>query len=200
MPKQTFFNLSEEKRQRILEGAKDVFSQNHYKDVTIDRIVALAKIPKGSFYQYFSNKDDLFKYMFSDLGIDKKKELMNEIKKKKNLSFLQLLSQMVIKAEQFEKKDETMLALKERFLKETSQEVKDEILSQMIPDTMEIFQELINAYIQDHVFREEIDVKAAAFILTTVTMNVEKYPLENEENYGEALLGVCRLLETGLAR
>lgn len=53
MPKKTFFNLSEEKIDRIIKGAKTAFSERKYKDVTIDLIVDYARIPKGSFYQYF---------------------------------------------------------------------------------------------------------------------------------------------------
>lgn len=198
MPKDTFYNLPEKKQRRILEGAKKAFSEKHYKAVTIDSIVALANIPKGSFYQYFDNKDDLFKYMFSDLGVDKKKELFDELEQSKHLKFSELIFRMIERASRFETKDASMLGLKERFLNEASQDVKKEILSDMIPDTMELFKKIIKVYIHNKDFREDIDVNIAAFILTSVTMNIDQYPLKGKDNYGDILLRACNLLEAGL--
>ena len=59
MPKITFFNLPDEKRQLILDIAIDEFAENDFANVSISRIVARAGIAKGSFYQYFEDKDDL---------------------------------------------------------------------------------------------------------------------------------------------
>ncbi len=63
MPNQTFFNLPEEKREQILQVAIDEFADNDYDSVSISRIVARAGIAKGSFYQYFTGKEDLHAYL-----------------------------------------------------------------------------------------------------------------------------------------
>ena len=63
MPKQTFYNLPEEKRQRITDIVIDEFADNDYANVSISRIVARAGIAKGSFYQYFEDKEDLTSYL-----------------------------------------------------------------------------------------------------------------------------------------
>jgi hypothetical protein len=55
---QTFSNLPEEKRQRILRIAIDEFADNDYDSASVSRIVARAGIAKGSFYQCFVDKDD----------------------------------------------------------------------------------------------------------------------------------------------
>lgn len=68
MPQQTFFNLPEEKRQQILQVAIDEFAENDYDNVSISRIVARAGIAKGSFYQYFADKDDLYGYVLGLLA------------------------------------------------------------------------------------------------------------------------------------
>ncbi len=74
MPKDTFFNLPEEKRTHITDIALDEFADNDYGDVSISHIVALAGIAKGSFYQYFEDKEDLHTYLL-DLAVQKKWEL-----------------------------------------------------------------------------------------------------------------------------
>lgn len=198
MPKNTFFNIAQEKRERILEAAKTAFSKKHYNDVTIDRIVALAKIPKGSFYQYFDNKDDLYMYMFHDLGTNKKSVLMQAFDKNTHLEFSDMFIELITKAAQFESKDETMINLKKRFLNEVSQEIKSEILSKFIPETIDLYKSIIFKYIQNETFREDVDVETAAFILTAVTMNIEQYPSLDKNDHGDALIKVCKLLEKGL--
>lgn len=65
MPYQTFFNLSEDKRELITHYAIEEFFEYGYEKGSISRIVANTGIAKGSFYQYFENKDDLYLYVLS---------------------------------------------------------------------------------------------------------------------------------------
>ena len=60
MPKQTFFNLPQEKRQKIEQAALDEFSEYGFDNSNMNRIVAQSQIAKGSFYQYFDDKKDLY--------------------------------------------------------------------------------------------------------------------------------------------
>ncbi|MCO6453291.1 MAG: TetR/AcrR family transcriptional regulator [Caldilineales bacterium] len=76
MPKQTFFNLPDEKRQQIIDIALDEFVEYDYAQVSISRIVARAGIAKGSFYQYFDDKDDLYTYLLS-LLVEAKTEFLS---------------------------------------------------------------------------------------------------------------------------
>jgi AcrR family transcriptional regulator len=74
MPTKTFLNLPKEKRIRILRAAKKEFSRVPLDKAVIANIVKAAKIPRGSFYQYFENVDDLFIYLMQYMyGIDKLK-------------------------------------------------------------------------------------------------------------------------------
>lgn len=60
MPTDTFFRLPEEKRARIMESAWAEITRVPYDEVSINRIVQGADIPRGSFYQYFKDKEDVF--------------------------------------------------------------------------------------------------------------------------------------------
>ena len=68
MPSQTFFNLDKKKQDKLIEAARGEFSQHAYPDVSINQIILKAGIPRGSFYMYFEDKNDLFEYM---IEIDK---------------------------------------------------------------------------------------------------------------------------------
>jgi AcrR family transcriptional regulator len=63
MPKPTFLNLPEEKRNAFLKIALQEFADHDYSSASISKIVAEAGIAKGSLYQYFEDKQDLFLYL-----------------------------------------------------------------------------------------------------------------------------------------
>lgn len=67
MPTATFFRLPEEKRKRLIEASWSELTQARFADVSINRIIAAARIPRGSFYQYFEDKDELIRYLVEDM-------------------------------------------------------------------------------------------------------------------------------------
>jgi AcrR family transcriptional regulator len=69
MPNQTFFNLSAPKRNRIIKIAIREFADHPYNVASISNIVREAGIAKGSFYQYFNDKQDLYHYLL-ELGTE----------------------------------------------------------------------------------------------------------------------------------
>lgn len=73
MPKQTFYKLPQEKQERILAAAKKEFTRVRYSDASINQIIRTAGIPRGSFYQYFEDKQDVFLYFLQDY----KKEILS---------------------------------------------------------------------------------------------------------------------------
>ena len=70
MPSQTFLNLDSSKRNKLLEAAMNEFKTVRYTEVSVNRIIQNANISRGSFYTYFTDKDDLFGYI---LELNKKK-------------------------------------------------------------------------------------------------------------------------------
>lgn len=67
MPTSTFFRLPEEKRRRLIEACWAELTQVRFTDVSISRIITAAHIPRGSFYQYFTDKEDLIRYLLEDM-------------------------------------------------------------------------------------------------------------------------------------
>lgn len=65
MPSKTFYNLKEEKKEKLLNAALKEFSTTELEKVSINKIIMDAKIPRGSFYMYFDSKYDLFDYVLS---------------------------------------------------------------------------------------------------------------------------------------
>ncbi|HET9907289.1 MAG TPA: TetR/AcrR family transcriptional regulator [Anaerolineales bacterium] len=72
MPKQTFFNLPLEKRETIMNAAVEEFAEYGLENASTNRIVKNSGIAKGSFYQYFEDKQDVFMHM---LDVIEQKEM-----------------------------------------------------------------------------------------------------------------------------
>ena len=75
MPTETFKNLNDEKKQNILNAARNEFSKVSFSESSINKIIKEAGISRGSFYMYFIDKEDLY-------------ETVIENQLKKNFKFL----------------------------------------------------------------------------------------------------------------
>ncbi|MEM6404361.1 MAG: TetR/AcrR family transcriptional regulator, partial [Cyanobacteria bacterium P01_D01_bin.116] len=84
MSSQTFFNLPQIKRQNIANAAIAEFANHSYESASISAIVNRAAIAKGSFYQYFKDKQDLYLYL-----VDQGLEVRNAFIAKANLPSVQ---------------------------------------------------------------------------------------------------------------
>jgi AcrR family transcriptional regulator len=71
MPKDTFYNLDPDKQKRIFAAAVQEFSQRRFSEASINQIVKNAGISRGSFYQYFINKEDIYLYMITGISREK---------------------------------------------------------------------------------------------------------------------------------
>jgi len=63
VPSSTFLNLPAEKQEKLLEAATREFSHKPFNEASINQIIREAGIPRGSFYMYFQDKEDLFRYL-----------------------------------------------------------------------------------------------------------------------------------------
>lgn len=70
LPKETFYNLDEEKRKNITEVLISEFSEKPYKLVSVKTIVENLGIARGSFYQYFNDLEDSYFYILDQRTYD----------------------------------------------------------------------------------------------------------------------------------
>lgn len=75
----TFENLPEEKRVRVLSEATREFANHGYHQASVNRIVSRLGIAKGSLFKYFGSKEGLFKYLFGH-AVDEFKRPLKEIR------------------------------------------------------------------------------------------------------------------------
>ena len=63
MPTSIFFNLRPEKQERLLTAAAREFAAQPFHEASINSMIRAAGIPRGSFYMYFRDKEELFQYL-----------------------------------------------------------------------------------------------------------------------------------------
>lgn len=91
MPYPTFFHLPDSKRQRIMRAVWEEFTNYSYMDASINRIIQSAEISRGSFYQYFSCKQDLFSYVLNTIYENGKKMFLAQLTAHNNDLFFAIL-------------------------------------------------------------------------------------------------------------
>jgi AcrR family transcriptional regulator len=78
MPTSTFFALLAERRERLLREAVAEFSERTYAEASLSQIARRARIPKGSFYQYFEDKLDLYRWLVTEEAPRHKREFIGK--------------------------------------------------------------------------------------------------------------------------
>jgi AcrR family transcriptional regulator len=79
MPKSTFFRLPDERRERLVREAIAEFADRTYAEASLSEIARRASIPKGSFYQYFEDKLDLYRWLLTDEVPRRKREFVGAV-------------------------------------------------------------------------------------------------------------------------
>ncbi len=81
MPKQTFIKLHIDKRETLIRAAIKEFSRAPLFEASISNIVKEAGIPRGSFYQYFEDKEDLYYFLLDEYSQRLRKRFISILKK-----------------------------------------------------------------------------------------------------------------------
>ena len=81
MPKQTFIKLPIDKKETLIHAAKKEFSRVPLFEASIANIVKEAGIPRGSFYQYFEDKEDLYYFLLDEYSQRLNKRFVSILKK-----------------------------------------------------------------------------------------------------------------------
>lgn len=66
--RKTRSDKTEETRRALFDAAVDVIGEEGYSAASIDKIVCKANVAKGTFYNYFESRQDLFDQLLPNLG------------------------------------------------------------------------------------------------------------------------------------
>ncbi|RAK07519.1 TetR family transcriptional regulator [Halanaerobium saccharolyticum] len=181
MPKQTFFNLNETKQQRIIDAATEEFAAYPYLKTSINRIIEQADISKGSFYQYFNNKKDLYKYIIGQASDIKIEFVRRKLQDYQKLDFFELLRKVFIARIQFKREYPLFSEIGDQLLNSNNESLKKEVYSDNRPRGNQLFEQLLEEAVKKEEVDPEIDIKFTAFMLTDFLISIVNYFFENHD-------------------
>ncbi|MFC5649726.1 TetR/AcrR family transcriptional regulator [Paenibacillus solisilvae] len=189
MPKETFINLSLEKQEKVMRAAIHEFLTHGYESGNIGEIAKNAGVAKGSMYQYFENKKELFLYsvhwtMELFMKIDSNSMLFQT----KDINFFDVLN-MTLDQGWIQLKEEKEAAL---FMQEvmlgTFNPVAAESRKAMLKTSEDFLLKLIKDGQKNGYFRTDIDDEMLLMFLLGASMR-----------FKEKFLNQARLSETAFS-
>lgn len=177
MPKDTFFNLPDEKKKNIYSAALEEFANKSYEKVSITNIVNNSNISKGSFYQYFEDKADLYKYIMNNIADEKQFYLNDVLDIQDDIDFFDFIRVLFEKGIEFAASNPNMSKIADRFMKSTPENIKYELMHDMSHKADNIFRPLIENAIMKKQLRSDIDIDFTSYMLTSVSRSVSEYYL-----------------------
>lgn len=171
MVKQTFLNLEAQKRDKILAAALEEFSSQPYPAASLNRIVTQAGIPKGSLYQYFEDKKDLYLYLIEQAALSKLAYL-SEHESADEEDFFAGFAALMLSGAQFD------LAYPQysRLLSSAMEgPLADEIVIRMKAMSYEYIQRLVEDAQRKGRLRADLPVDMLVFVLNTLAADFGKF-------------------------
>ena len=205
MPKETFLNLPQSKREAVLSQAFIEFATHDYTSASLSRIVRKAGIAKGSMYQYFENKRDLYFYLI-DSAFKRKLEFIAAESAGGGKSFFQVFESIIIASARFDFAHPEISGLITHARSEPPGEELENIADELIGRTNGFYAD----FVREGVERGEIggDIGMIVHILDQAALTFSHYLQRNHGN-GVSLDGeiiekaaedLVGLLESGLSK
>lgn len=175
MPTSTFFNLPLHKQNKIIDLAIGEFEHLPYDKASVNRIVKESGIAKGSFYQYFEDKKDLFHYVIHLIVEEKLKYLSPLLSDPDSHGFFTVIEELFKSGIQFAREHPRYVNIARIHLADTASPLYREMVTEYLPRNQEIFRHLIELGIRRGEIREDVDVDFLAHLITDMNYSVVDY-------------------------
>ena len=185
MPKPTFFNLPEEKRSAIEEAAILEFRNHPFAGASINRIVECSGISKGSFYQYFDDKEDVYFHIISLIGREKMKYLEPKLLNPEQVSFFEIIREIYRSGIEFGLSNPDYLEIGNKMMRDPTMTAR---LKVHFGDTgLGVYKELIRKGQANGEIRADLDVDLGARMLMNMQLSLVEYYFEKHRDLGYSM-------------
>lgn len=205
LPKETFYNLPPDKKMKIEAAAIDEFTAYSFDSASINRIVAAADIPKGSFYQYFSDKKDIYSHVILLLSAKKGAFLASVLENPQQDDFFSLMYKLYTAGLKFAQSNPKMQQITTRLMADRQHPVFIEIMQQNIEKSDQIFRQMIKQAIERGEIRTDIDIPLVAHLISSLNTSVADFYVQRvrsdiDETYLEFAEQLIEILRKGIGR
>lgn len=189
MPKDTFFNLPDDKRSLICDVAIAEFAEYSFDQASVNRIVAKSGIAKGSFYQYFEDKQDLYVYVLHVIA-EKKLEYMSSVMRNPDQhDIFTLLREIYLSGIQFAANHPDYAEIGKKLLENRNSSIYNEVVDENLPAANDIFEALLARAVERGEIRADIDIRMFAHMISSMTAIVSGYYVDYVAgDFGEEMM------------
>ncbi|RIN25023.1 TetR/AcrR family transcriptional regulator [Staphylococcus succinus] len=186
-----FTQLHKDKQNNIINVAMNEFVKNGFDKTSTNHIVKKAHISKGSLFNYFNNKKDLYLYLI-DFSIQTIETMYEHIDFKERDLF-QRIENIGLQKLYIQQKSPKVFDFLKSLPQESSAEVQD-IIKEKISSTYEEGTKKIFHNLDYSKFREDIDIEKAIEILNWTMLGFGTKTLtqittfDNSSQFGETYL------------
>lgn len=179
MPKETFFNLPDEKRLLIETIAIGEFASNGFDKASINTIVSKAGIAKGSFYQYFVDKKDLYIYLLMTVASAKKIQYMTPVlQNPKGHDFFTLIRELFISGLSFAAENPELDKLGMWLVKNSHHPIYIELFGEAGSLSTSIYEDLLTQAQARGELKEGIDCHYISHVFQALLLSTMDYCLK----------------------
>jgi AcrR family transcriptional regulator len=189
MPKETFLNLPLEKQEKVMRAAIKEFLKHGFEKGNVADIARNAEVAKGSIYQYFENKKELFLYAVRwsiDIFANKYGKYINLENKDADIFdfFYKNAKDMWL---QMRDEREVVIFIQDVFLGKYKN-LTDESMAYMIKVSDEYLINLIKNGKNNGSIRKDIDDKILSLFITGVSFKIKEYLMNKARDLGEDIV------------
>lgn len=182
MPTQTFYNLPNDKKNQVINAAVDEFFDKGYEKMSISKMISKANIPRGSFYQYFVDKDELYKFIIIEIIGNRKSHYSTRLAGRTDeMKFIPFIRALFISGLDFYKNEPKLAAIATDFLTIRNQELKKEIEGNSHKASQQFFMSMIESRKKTGEISEEIDSEMLIYLINTINATFANYFLEHQD-------------------
>jgi TetR/AcrR family transcriptional regulator len=161
----TFKNLDSGKRGKVLDAAVDEFAQYGFNSASMNRIVQRLGIAKGSLFQYFGNKEGLFRFVF-DYAVDLVRQSLRQVKHESDHGdFFERVYRSLLAGIEFIDRHPQIYQIYLRMLFQETFPVRAQFLQQVRLFSAEYLTPLVEHGIARGELRPDLDVTMTVFYL-----------------------------------
>lgn len=176
MPKKTFLNLPKEKSSNIINAAIDEFAEYGLENASTNRVIKKSGISKGSFYQYFEDKQDVFMYLLTVLEREKMEYFKGKHPLSANMDTFQYFRWMIKAGMEFNSDYPHMVQAISRVLLGEGMYYGNTFADYRLK-TIQAFEMMIKQAIEDGEVDPSVDVGLAVMVMETWSNAISAYIL-----------------------
>lgn len=181
------------KKEEVINAARDLFTKYGYKKVSMDEIAKEASVTKKTIYSYFSDKEAMFKYFASEELQSMKEKIENDVNS--STSFIDRVSKILYESLLFRKNSDLIKTI----IKEISKNNTAECIS-----FLKFYDGEIVSYIEEKIKQEiqnktikKCDAHLTAFIIYKVYSSI-LFEYDREIDEERVTKEVTNILKDGL--